>query len=171
MTAINSNRAIRGPVTAVPIVAGNGVRLVADTENNRWVVEADETVLWEGSEGPILSNGTLTLSESPANFEQLRFEYLSSAGQTPITETIFVFSPDNSSIFTFTNGIWTVGSENDYAMYIDRFVARVMKSAPTTLSYYSSGIRQSVNGTSVNSTAGRGLTLKKIIGINRIASN
>ena len=46
MTAINSNRAIRGPVTAVPVVAGKGVRLVADTENNRWVVEADETVLW-----------------------------------------------------------------------------------------------------------------------------
>ena len=40
MTAINSNRAIRGPVTAVPVVAGKGVRLGADTENNRWGVEA-----------------------------------------------------------------------------------------------------------------------------------
>lgn len=35
MTAINSNRAIRGPVTAVPVVAGKGVHLVAGTENNR----------------------------------------------------------------------------------------------------------------------------------------
>lgn len=68
MTAINSNRAIRGPVTAVPVVAGKGVRLVADTENNRWVVEADETVLWDGTE---LAGNTVTLSESAANFEYL----------------------------------------------------------------------------------------------------
>lgn len=68
MTAINSNRAIRGPVTAVPVVAGKGVRLVADTENNRWVVEADETVLWEGFQE---AGNTVTLSESAANFEKL----------------------------------------------------------------------------------------------------
>ena len=41
MTAINANRAIRGPVTAVPLVAGNGVRLTADTVNNRWIAEID----------------------------------------------------------------------------------------------------------------------------------
>lgn len=45
MTAVNLNRAVRGPVTAVPIVAGKGVRLVADTENNRWLVEVDNS--WE----------------------------------------------------------------------------------------------------------------------------
>lgn len=68
MTAINSNRAIRGPVTAVPVVAGKGVRLVADTDNNRWVVEADETVLWKGV---TLAGNTVTLSESAGNFEYL----------------------------------------------------------------------------------------------------
>lgn len=69
MTAINSNRAIRGPVTAVPVVAGNGVRLVADTANNRWVVEADETVLWSTTNGSSTGN----LSEAATNFERLRF--------------------------------------------------------------------------------------------------
>lgn len=69
MTAINSNRAIRGPVTAVPVVAGKGVRLVADTENNRWVVEADETVLWDG--GTAGTSGDITLSESVDNFEKI----------------------------------------------------------------------------------------------------
>lgn len=68
MTAINSNRAIRGPVTAVPVVAGKGVRLVADTVNNRWVVEADETVLWSGS----AKTSSCELSESPSNFEQMK---------------------------------------------------------------------------------------------------
>ena len=67
MTAINSNRAIRGPVTAVPVVAGKGVRLVADTENNRWVVEADETVLWTGS----AVDGSITLSEAMSNFNEV----------------------------------------------------------------------------------------------------
>ena len=41
MTAINSNRAIRGPVTAVPLVAGKGVVITADTVNNRYVAEID----------------------------------------------------------------------------------------------------------------------------------
>lgn len=41
MTVINSNRAVRGPVTAVPLVAGNGVVITADTVNNRYVAEID----------------------------------------------------------------------------------------------------------------------------------
>ena len=71
MTAINSNRAIRGPVTAVPVVAGKGVRLVADTDNNRWVVEADETVLWDGTE----TSTSVTLSETANNFEYIEIFY------------------------------------------------------------------------------------------------
>lgn len=71
MTAINSNRAIRGPVTAVPVVAGKGVRLVADTDNNRWVVEADETVLWESTP----SASSITLSETAEHFERIKVFY------------------------------------------------------------------------------------------------
>lgn len=69
MTAINSNRAIRGPVTAVPFVAGTGVRLVADTANNRIVVEADETVLWTGSLD--VTGSSQSLSESIYNFDTI----------------------------------------------------------------------------------------------------
>ena len=73
MTAINSNRAIRGPVTAVPVVAGKGVRLVADTDNNRWVVEADETVLFEKTWND--QKWSETLSEPITNFERIRIEW------------------------------------------------------------------------------------------------
>lgn len=67
MTAINANRVIRGPVTAVPVVAGKGVRIVPDTVNNRLVVEADETVLWEyDGTNP---QSSVTLTEPFANFE------------------------------------------------------------------------------------------------------
>lgn len=68
MMAMNSNRAIRGPVTAVPVVAGTGVRFVADTQNNRVVAEVDETVLFESNTAA--TSGVL--SESPANFEKIR---------------------------------------------------------------------------------------------------
>ena len=76
MTAINSNRAIRGPVTAVPVVAGKGVRLVADTENNRIVAEADETVLFYNASGAV-SNTPINLSESIYNFERVRIDLCS----------------------------------------------------------------------------------------------
>ena len=79
MTAINSNRAIRGPITAVPVVAGKGVRLVADTENNRIVAEADETVLYDAGTagyqpgtGVAPSDVTVQLSESITNFDRIR---------------------------------------------------------------------------------------------------
>ena len=94
MTAINSNRAIRGPVTAVPIVAGKGVRLVADTENNRWVVEADETVLWEGKQ---VAGNTVSLSESAANFEKLAV-FVSCEDVFIAAPTKFETLQDNSTI-------------------------------------------------------------------------
>ena len=85
MTAINSNRAIRGPVTAVPVVAGTGVRFVKDVENNRVVAEVDETLLY--------SNGTTasaTLSETAANFEKLRIEVKASPFNTRDTTIAMV---------------------------------------------------------------------------------
>lgn len=76
MTAINANRAIRGPVTAVPVVAGTGVRFVKDVENNRVVAEVDETVLWEDT--PVYAHGagawnpSIALSETVANFTTIK---------------------------------------------------------------------------------------------------
>lgn len=68
MTAVNLNRAIRGPVTAVPVVAGKGVRFVEDVPNNRVVAEVDETVLFDGNGTP---TDNAALSESPFNFEKI----------------------------------------------------------------------------------------------------
>lgn len=60
MTAVNLNRAIRGPVTAVPVVAGKGVRIVPDVENNRFVVEAEEYSAGNGIN--IDSDGVISVS-------------------------------------------------------------------------------------------------------------
>lgn len=87
MTAVNLNRAVRGPVTAVPIVAGKGVRLVADTENNRWLVEADETVLWEKSSSQS-SVTSCTLSEDYHNFEKLKVYTINNDTQISCVEML-----------------------------------------------------------------------------------
>ena len=80
MTAINP-QAVRGPVTAVPVVAGKGVRFVEDVENNRVVAEVDETVLYEDSTG----SQSVVLSESAANFERIAVWVLRE-GYTAYTE-------------------------------------------------------------------------------------
>ena len=74
MTAMNLNRAIRGPVTAVPVVAGKGVRIVPDTVNNRFVVEADETVLYSSNQLDVKVS-SINLSESPTNFERIKIYF------------------------------------------------------------------------------------------------
>lgn len=169
MTAINSNRAIRGPVTAVPVVAGKGVRLVADTENNRWVVEADETVLYENnSPSQIVSDTSLNLSESYLHFEKVKLYLRASGGNTTqgsyiVESTIYQSENTEVSTLPVVNGIGSV-------MY-DMNVFLFDTSAPTTCSAKSNGTRLNIASTGISTTASRGVRIYKIVGINRIASN
>ena len=162
MTAINSNRAIRGPVTAVPVVAGKGVRLVADTENNRWVVEADETVLWEQS-SYTYGLTSVTLSESYKNFEMIKV--YTNKGD------VITMRPDNSQLvntctlthFSSSN-IWSIPwSFTDNTHY---------EGAAGVMLYNDSGTG-TMKAITVDSSApyGRWEQPEKIVGVNRIASN
>lgn len=166
MTAINSNRAIRGPVTAVPVVAGTGVRFVKDVENNRVVAEVDETVLWSGS------SLTATLSELPTNFERIRIEF-----GTPIFNTgenvgrgcievsmALVDTTNDGSIFlsTFFNGDAT--NHNPY--YTCGFVIGIRtKNWATAWTAFGRVFDTTKN------TGNTWFRLNKIVGIHRIASN
>lgn len=163
MTAINSNRAIRGPVTAVPVVAGKGVRLVADTENNRWVVEADETVLWSGSV-EASANNTATVSESPNNFEYLRFEYR--RGDLSATHTVFRAADNGTTYGRISCSLDTVNidsTQNNVYMFTGSFSGTTFMVVNHSTKIYTA----STFSTSTTSP----LTLTKIVGINRIASN
>ena len=157
MTAINSNRAIRGPVTAVPVVAGKGVRLVADTENNRWVVEADETVLWEGN---YESTGSITLSESFKNFELIRVEFITN---------------DNISFTSIFNSAEQTTGMVLFSCYVRSAVTGLsIKASQYTLTNttitLSRGNEVAI-GQSATQTSGNKLTIKRVVGVNRIASN
>lgn len=163
MTAINNNRAIRGPVTAVPVVAGNGIRLVADTVNNRWVVEADETVLFEDANG--ISPNTsgdfpITLSEATTNFERVRFYWQTFNNQYnnhTVTEKM-----GDLTQFTLNDGIYNNSTDSAFNTMWN------LSASGTTLSHVSAKY-SGWNSTNVGDAV-TFFKLYKVVGINRVAS-
>lgn len=158
MTAVNLNRAVRGPVTAVPVVAGKGVRLVADTANNRFVVEADETVLFDGT--ITSSSSTGTLSETVSNFSKIKI--LCKLNKT---------TNDSPQYFEFT----VDGTHNVYSMLGavtssngNCYVGHAAISISGTTITYTYGNQMQFGQTPTNN---KNATIYKIIGVNRIASN
>lgn len=161
MTAVNLNRAIRGPVTAVPVVAGKGVRLVADTVNNRFVVEADETVLWEGTR-----TNSVTLSESAYNFEFLRIEFDENANNAP--NPILTIKPSAVMTTGFCFGAGNAWLGIIYMTLTDNTGLSIIGSKGLNFGAF--------NSTTVNITASVGTdqlsnSIVKVVGVNRIASN
>ena len=158
MTAINSNRAIRGPVTAVPVVAGKGVRLVADTVNNRIVAEADETVLYDCSNNYVYGTNSVTLSESYKNFEIIKI--LNSKGNVQ-----FYYPANNQSVAMCT----LTSITNAYLWLIPwTFTSDTVYSGATG-KLWTVGSTTSVDVPS-NAGSNRWIQPIKIIGINRVAS-
>ena len=161
MTAVNLNRAVRGPVTAVPVVAGNGVRFVEDVQNNRVVAELDETVLFEGN----FSSGNVQLSEAFSNFERIRY-YIANG----VNSVVFVneFVTGNSICMTATF------SDDAGKFYTASMLTHCSNS--TTLVYDGvRGFTATVSGTGQQTVNGLygitvvGLNVSKIVGVNRIA--
>lgn len=165
MTAINANRAIRGPVTAVPLVAGKGVRLTADVENNRWVVEADETVLWEGSNAsPGDTQQTYNLSEPSTNFEKVAV-YIArpitgNRGISYVVLDMKLLRDNNISSFSTPISFNASGTH-----YLGQYIASGILSA-TWVDEQGGQVSQG----STSYSKGYYSHITKIVGINRIAS-
>ena len=171
MTAINSNRAIRGPVTAVPVVAGKGVRLVADTENNRIVAEADETVLWEGT--PTSVTSAIPLSETISNFEKLSV-YAEWTFNTDTKVPVFVVIPSSIGKFSLhgTSPSITTQQASEMQVYSVGGVYSASGTSVTPINVFryqlvNSGGTCTVGNWSTSDT----LKILKVVGINRVASN
>lgn len=159
MTVINSNRAVRGPVTAIPLVAGKGVRITADTVNNRYVAEVDETVLWEGA---CLTQGgsAATLSEAASNFEKIAVYAVPNQNSVHYIQQIFYYPGSNtegtyqvwfgeSNKGKFSIGIWQISNGTSFNLI----------SAAQTDSYPTPNWDATYGG------------VVKVVGVNRIASN
>ena len=162
MTAVNLNRAVRGPVTAVPVVAGKGVRIVPDTVNNRFVVEADETVLWEGdTEVGTTGYKTLDLSEAAENFERIKL-YMA-RGQGFKGNGIFEVSP----LYTSVVELLTT-DPNTATTHYNYFTTFTLTGSKYVEQTNACGYSQPNNTTVV--TNGSWLHPFKIVGINRVSS-
>lgn len=159
MTAVNLNRAIRGPVTAVPVVAGKGVRLVADTVNNRFVVEADETVLYEDASGAI---DNITLSEAMSNFERIKIVWKDWSSYPCIHVQEFLSTSD----YFVIDGIWA-GSGNNKLLFLG--LAFTPNAAKTTLTQRFA--RQLTAPGDTQTYSANNTRVLKVVGVNRIASN
>ena len=165
MTAINSNRAIRGPVTAVPVVAGKGVRLVADTENNRWVVEADETVIFEdtGTTGTVVSS--VVLSETASNFSTLEITLGWAGGGSTPTAGRLIFRCNTDGNYYGFGGF--IGADNASHFVLGGISANgTSLGLKNAIDMYSSNL-SSATYQSFNAV----LKVFKVIGINRVANN
>ena len=139
------------------LVAGKGVRLVADTENNRWVVEADETVLWEGT-----PTASMLLAETPTNFEYLRVYVTRDSG----IELVGI-SAATSTYLTY--GITHYDSSGQYVL--QDISAAYTSSDGKTFTLVNTA-RRWYNGTQFGGNVSISASyITKIVGINRIASN
>ena len=165
MTAINSNRAIRGPVTAVPVVAGKGVRLVADTENNRWVVEADETVLFEDTSSTGTVVASVVLSESASNFEKVEITLgWAGGGSSPVAGRLVCTCVPDGNGYGFAGYIGRDASVHN--------VVGGISTNGTSLGLINCLDMYTSNNSSVTYQAfSNVLKVYKVVGINRIASN
>lgn len=161
MTAINP-QAVRGPVTAVPVVAGTGVRFVEDVQNNRVVAEVDETVLWDGNGDALV---TTTLAESIYNFEYIRIDLFMGASNI---QAKYV-RVDGSPTYISTGGVTTEAST--YVTYVFACSINVTNSGTTlTVPQKGNGFAILTNKT-VNYFQNNNIgTVRRIVGINRIAS-
>ena len=160
MTAVNLNRAIRGPVTAVPIVAGKGVRLVADTQNNRWVVEADETTLYETTTGET----TIQLSESLLNFDRVRFKIKTDQGYAFVERQI---STGSNLVIGWSEGYasaWLVNMLLTYNSTTHILTVNHVKMISTSFTSNSATLSAQLD------QSGQMNSIREIVGINRIAT-
>lgn len=166
MTVINSNRAVRGPVTAVPLVAGKGVRLNADTVNNRWIVEADETVLFTKAWNTSRWTGE-TLSESITNFEKIKVTW--TRGHTEVAAddmvTVEYYTADINNVAQI-HGVDAYTSDGKTYKYLTRFTINGTDYTEAGGAYYQ-------YGGSIGSwgTATVWCHPVRIVGVNRVASN
>ena len=155
-------------VDSLPLVAGNGVKITVN-ENNV-VASIDETVLWEGTAWNVGDTGqSITLSESPLNFETIRVY-----GYRPLSTTSGVYSGIFSEEFDVN---WL--SDNSISSLIvpfainnngTLFLGGMGITGITTTSWVEAGGFQ-VNVGPISSATGEFAHIHKVVGINRIASN
>lgn len=165
--AINP-QAVRGPVTAVPVVAGKGVRLREDIENNRVVAELDETVLWESSSttGSAVSGFSATLSESLNHFESYKIYWSPWSTSNADYQVCQFFTDSSLSVFNPTLKGTLLMTDSGHNMF-DFWTLLAINGTSVSETY--SCYRAIRTGAMVE-TNGNG-RIFKVVGINRVSAS
>jgi len=166
-TLVNNLRAIRGPITSVPLVAGKGVVIEPDTENNQFIVKADETVLYTYTGNAYDSSRTsITFSESCRNFERIRVYLANNDYATDVKE----FDPAvQGSTVTFE--VDTISNEPKlYAKLSNWVVSDTALTLRGRAQYMINDASTALSGCVVNKTSAPQVVPYKVVGINRIAN-
>jgi hypothetical protein len=152
-------------------VAGKGVRLTADTENNRWIVEADETVLYEKTWAA--SGGSAVLSETANNFQQLRITFNIEASAEQYCPVVTAIIDIEAMLANTTNRLFELTCVFSRSDGGGRYIitrSALIQNDGTTLTVTT--VDQSLNfSTSISSMNSSACHIMKVVGINRIASN
>ena len=161
MSQINP-QAVRGPVTAVPVVAGTGVRFVEDVQNNRVVAEVDETVLLSTPVN-IQSGTEITLSEVATNFETIRVDY----GGNNDTWVQSSYFPGAATRWGVTK--WAIDGSTYFI--VDGAELDVVSETPTKWkANRCTRCQFNSNNSVIVIMATTGTYVRKVVGINRVAS-
>lgn len=173
--AINP-QAVRGPVTAVPVVAGKGVRLREDVENNRVVAEIDETVLFDDDTGV----ASPTLSEIPMNFERIKVFFGTSRSGTVAKNIGMNYTEVLTSSLTGgrqgnpSNGFLTLQGffygDNSAQTTPYMSIGEYANCHTTTWSRKGNGYIIALDSAGSTQAASSWIVIYKIIGINRVSA-
>lgn len=155
-TLVNNLRAIRGPVTSVPMVGASGVVVEPDTQNNQVVVRADETVLWEGD-----AVSGITLSETALNFDHLKVIFRTN-DNISFEDTVFVEQREQFTLM----GKYFWAAQNTSYLKMSTFE---MNAARTTINILG-GVELQLGSNYARNVENR-LYIQRVIGVNRIANS
>lgn len=153
-----------------PVVAGTGVRIVDDTANNRIVVEADETVLWEAptDAGTTLElNQYVTLSESMTHFEKVRIYY--ALQKAWAGKGVFESYMVDGDLKVNLHDVW-YREQSGFNVWYETFTYN--KYTDSDLKFtQAGGVQRAILNSTWDTTSGLTTIVYKIVGIHRIASN
>lgn len=155
------------------ITAGAGIKVTTPAAGQIQVA-ADETVLYDGTSSPtqIKADTSIAISESYLNFERIRFYLMSSAGtvgNSQYTREALVLRGTGSLSYTEVSA-GTIVSGNNGTIMTDCASFTFTTSDTTHCTVKATGVRANItNSGAYNTTADRGPTLLRIVGINRIA--
>lgn len=158
---VNTNSGVWGG-SALPVSAGQGVKI--NLVDNTLVFSNDETVLWSGT---MTWGQNGSLSDSVKNYERIRFDieetnrHRKSVNEMPLTDL------SNANLREFSLNLLdaTTGYFGNY------FTVYQVNEAGTSITSVS-GRQWWYNpwtSTAINGSTDRGLILKKVTGINKIA--